>query len=255
MLLVVSPAKSLDFSVQANINTFSIPSFLEDSRLLIEDLRKLDIQDLSSLMNISNKLAELNYERFIKWHLPFTVKNAKPAIYAFKGDVYQSFDVQSLNNEDLDFANNHLRILSGLYGVLKPFDLIQEYRLEMATKLNNCRGKNLYEFWNNKITTEINNDIEQSSGEKVLINLASNEYFKSIKTANLNYKVITPVFKDYKNGQFKIISFYAKKARGLMSRFIVQNKLTKVNDIKTFNLADYHYNEELSKENDWVFIR
>ncbi len=255
MLIVISPAKSLDFSVQTNIKTNSVPPFLNDSNTLVNELIKFHPEDLSKLMNISAKLAELNYERFIKWHLPFTNENAKPALFVFKGDVYQSLDIQILNEEDVLFANQNLRILSGLYGVLKPLDLIQEYRLEMGTKLGNPHGKNLYEFWGDKITGEINKAIKQSSGEKVLINLASNEYFKSIQKRKLNYEVITPVFKDYKNGQYKIISFYAKKARGLMSRFIIQNRIEKAEEIKAFNLADYHYNEELSKDKEWVFTR
>jgi cytoplasmic iron level regulating protein YaaA (DUF328/UPF0246 family) len=255
MLIVISPAKSLDFSVQTNIKTNSVPPFLKDSNTLVNELIKFRPEDLSKLMNISAKLAELNYERFIKWHLPFTNENAKPALFVFKGDVYQGLDIQSLNEEDVLFANQNLRILSGLYGVLKPLDLIQEYRLEMGTKLENPQGKNLYEFWGDKITDEINKAIKLSSGEKVLINLASNEYFKSIQKRKLNYEVITPVFKDYKNGQYKIISFYAKKARGLMSRFIIQNRIEKAQEIKAFNLADYHYNEELSKDKEWVFTR
>ncbi len=255
MLLVISPAKSLDFSIQKNIEGTSIPPFLNESKLLVERLRQFRTEELSKLMNISAKLAELNYERFVKWHLPFNLDNAKPAIFVFKGDVYQGMDIESFSNEDIEFANRHLRILSGLYGVLKPLDLIQEYRLEMGTKLENRKGKNLYEFWGDKITTEINKAIEQSSGEKVLINLASNEYFKSIQKKKLNYEVITPVFKDYKNGQYKIISFFAKKARGMMSRFIIQNKIEKAEDIKAFNLADYHFNQELSKDKEWVFTR
>ena len=255
MLLVISPAKSLDFSVQTDINSLSVPPFLNDSQILIEQLKKLRPEELSKLMNISAKLSELNYERFIKWHLPFTPENAKPALFVFKGDVYQGMDVDTFSKEDVDYANKQLRILSGLYGVLKPLDMIQEYRLEMGTKLQNPRGKNLYEFWGDKITEEINAAIKQSRGEKVLINLASNEYFKSINTKKLNYEIITPVFKDYKNGQFKIISFYAKKARGLMSRFIIQNKIEKAIDIKAFNLDNYQYNHELSKEKEWVFTR
>ena len=255
MLIVISPAKSLDFSIQTNIKEYSIPPFLNDSKLLIENLRKYRPEQLSSLMNISAKLAELNYERFVKWHLPFSPENAKPALFVFKGDVYQGLDTETLSKEDISFANNHLRILSGLYGILKPLDLIQEYRLEMGSKLKNERGKNLYEFWGDKITDEINKAVEQSSGEKFLINLASNEYFKSINKKKLNYEVITPVFKDYKNGQYKIISFFAKKARGLMSRFIIQNRIEKAEDIKAFNLSDYRYNEELSKDKEWVFTR
>jgi len=255
MLLVISPAKSLDFSQKIESKEFSQAIFLDDAQILVNELRKFKQEELSSLMSISAKLAELNYERFVKWQLPFTTQNAKQALFVFKGDVYQGIDVKSLSNKELKFANKNLRILSGLYGVLSPFDIIQEYRLEMGTKLSNPKGKNLYEFWDNKITSEINKAIELSSGEKVLINLASNEYFKSIKTKQLNYDVITPVFKDNKNGQYKIISFFAKKARGLMSRFIFQNNITKSEDIKAFDLANYHFNTELSIGKEWVFTR
>lgn len=255
MLLVISPAKSLDFSQKVDLKEKSEPIFLNEAQFLIEQLRKYKPEELSSLMGISAKLAELNYERFIKWHLPFTSQNAKPAIKVFKGDVYLGLDAKSFSTNEIKFANNHLRILSGLYGVLLPLDIIQEYRLEMGTKLINSKGKNLYEFWGNKITTEINKAIEESSGEKVLINLASNEYFKSIQKKHLNYEVVTPVFKDYKNGQYKIISFFAKKARGLMSRFIIQNNINKAEDIKAFDSANYIFNPDLSKDQEWVFTR
>ena len=255
MLIVISPAKSLDFSQKVNNKEKSEPIFLNEAQILIEELRKYKHEELSSLMSISAKLAELNYERFIKWHLPFTSQNAKPAINVFKGDVYQSLDAKSLSAKEIKFANNHLRILSGLYGILSPLDIMQEYRLEMGTKLTNSKGKNLYDFWGNKITIAINKAIEESSGEKVLINLASNEYFKSIQKKHLNYEVVTPVFKDYKNGQYKIISFFAKKARGLMSRFIIQNKINKAEDIKAFDLANYIFNPDLSKDREWVFTR
>ncbi|RLD68609.1 MAG: peroxide stress protein YaaA [Bacteroidetes bacterium] len=255
MLIVISPAKSLDFSHKVNNKEKSEPIFLNEASVLIEELRKYKPEELSSLMSISAKLAELNYERFIKWHLPFTSQNAKPAINVFKGDVYLGLDAKSLSAKEIKFANNHLRILSGLYGILSPLDLIQEYRLEMGAKLTNLKGKNLYEFWGNKITIAINKAIEESSGDKVLINLASNEYFKSIQKKHLNYEVVTPVFKDYKNGQYKIISFFAKKARGLMSRFIIQNNINKAENIKAFDSANYHFSPELSKEKEWVFTR
>ena len=255
MLIIISPAKSLDFSTKINFNKNSIPIFLKEAEILIQELKNFEQEELSSLMNISAKLAELNFERFIKWHTPFNPENAKPALFVFKGDVYKGIDVDSLSKKQIEFANTHLRILSGLYGILSPIDLIQEYRLEMGTKLTNKYGKDLYEFWDNKITAEINKAIKQSSGEKVLINLASNEYFKSIKSKNIDYEIITPVFKDYKNGKYKIISFYAKKARGLMSRFIFQNNINKVEDIKAFNLENYRFNPELSKNKEWVYTR
>jgi len=255
MLLVISPAKSLDFSQAKIPEPISQPLFLDEAELLLNELRKYKPENLSAMMGISAKLAELNYERFIKWHRPFNNENAKAAIFAFKGDVYKGLDVKTLSLDEIRFANQNLRILSGLYGVLAPLDIIQEYRLEMGTKLSNPSGKNLYEFWGTKITTKINDAIKDSIGEKVLINLASNEYFKSIQKKHLNYEIITPVFKDSKNGQYKIISFFAKKARGLMSRFIFQNKIEKAEEIKAFDLDNYQFNQELSKGNEWVFTR
>ncbi|OQY02961.1 MAG: peroxide stress protein YaaA [Bacteroidetes bacterium 4572_117] len=255
MLLVVSPAKSLDFSRIAKLRNHSTPVFLNEAEDLINEIRKYKPEGLSALMNISAKLAELNFERFFKWNTPFTCQNAKAAIYAFKGTVYQSLDVNSLSLKEIDFTNKHLRILSGLYGILAPLDLIQEYRLEMGTKLLNPLGKNLYDFWGNKITLEINKSIEKSLGEKILINLASNEYFKSIQKKHLDYKVVSPVFKDHKNGEYKVISFYAKKARGLMTRFVIRNNITQTKDLKAFNYANYYYNQSLSKDEELVFTR
>lgn len=254
MLLVVSPAKNLDFESPLATQQFSQPELLSDAQLLVDRCKKLTPADLSSLMGISDKLAGLNTARFSQWSQPFTTENARPAILAFNGDVYTGLDAASFSEEDFAFAQQHFRILSGLYGLLKPLDLMQAYRLEMGTKLDNVRGKNLYEFWGEIITNKLNDALSEQ-GDNVLINLASTEYFKSVKKAKLKGEIITPGFKDWKNGQYKMISFFAKKARGLMARYIIQNQLTDVEQLKGFDLGGYQYNAEFSKGNDWVFTR
>lgn len=254
MLLVVSPAKKLDFESPLATNKFTQPDLLEESQLLIDECVKLSPTDIASLMKLSDKLAGLNAARFGEWATPFTPENARQAILSFNGDVYTGLDAQSFTDEDFDFAQQHFRILSGLYGVLKPLDLMQAYRLEMGCKLANSRGSNLYHFWGEIITNELNKLLDEQSDD-ILINLASTEYFKSVNKKSLNATIITPVFKDWKNGQFKMISFYAKKARGLMARYIIQNKLNNVDEIKAFDVAGYQYSKELSKGNDWVFTR
>lgn len=254
MIIVISPAKTLNFDTPAATKKFSQPAFLDDSSILIDQLKTLEPDQIGQLMSISSKLATLNSNRYYEWKRPFNLKNAKQAMYAFKGDVYTGLDAETLNSDDVDFAQDHLRILSGLYGVLRPLDLMQPYRLEMGTQLKNVRGNNLYEFWGDTIAEAINQDLQKQKSE-VLINLASNEYFKSIRTDKLNARIITPVFKDQKNGVYKIISFYAKKARGLMSRYIIQNKLLTAEEIKKFDVAGYYFNESASGENEWVFLR
>jgi len=254
MLLLISPAKTLDYETPASTSVYSQPDFLADSAELIDQLRTLSPSDVSSLMSISDKLGVLNSNRFIEWQLPFTPQNSKQAVLAFKGDVYEGMAANDLSEDDLNWANKHLRILSGLYGLLKPLDLIQPYRLEMGTRFSNQRGKNLYEFWGNKITDKINQEMAEQKSP-VLINLASNEYFKSVKPKLLNTQVITPVFKDWKNDKYKIISFYAKKARGMMSAYIIKNQLESPGDIKLFDVAGYAFSAEQSTENEWVFLR
>ncbi|HIF18090.1 MAG TPA: peroxide stress protein YaaA [Cycloclasticus sp.] len=254
MLLLISPAKTLDFDTPANTVVHSQPEFLDDSAELIDQLKTLSPADVSSLMSISEKLGMLSSNRFIEWQTPFTLDNSKQAVLAFKGDVYEGMSANTFTVEDLNWANSHLRILSGLYGLLKPLDLMQPYRLEMGTRFNNPRGKNLYEFWGNKITDKLNDEMANQKSP-VLINLASNEYFKSVKTKQLNAAVITPVFKDWKNDKYKIISFYAKKARGMMSAYIIKNRLESPSDIKQFDTAGYAYCAEQSTENEWVFLR
>ncbi len=254
MIIVISPAKTLDFETPVNTKEHTLPEFLTHSAELISQLKTIEPEQLSKLMSISPKLATLNSNRYFDWSTPFTPDNAKQCILAFKGDVYTGLDAASLSSTEITFAQMHLRILSGLYGVLRPLDLIQAYRLEMGTKLVNQHGKDLYQFWGNRITDTINQDLKKQKSD-TLINLASNEYFKSVNTKQLNAKVITPVFKDQKNGTHKIISFFAKKARGLMSRYIIQNKFTHHEDIKGFDLAGYYYDDKASTENEWLFKR
>ncbi len=254
MLFVVSPAKTLDYESDLPISQahFSQPEMLDDSQELVNQLRTLSPADIGSLMKLSDKLAVLNATRFEQWQQPFTVDNARPAVYAFKGDVYTGLDAYSLSEADMQFAQKHMRILSGLYGLLKPLDLMQAYRLEMGTKLSNAKGKDLYGFWGDKITNKLN---EALADQDVLVNLASNEYFKSVNKKALNSDIITPTFKDEKNGQYKIISFYAKKARGMMAAYIIQNRITDAQALKDFNVAGYRFNEAMSKANEWVFCR
>ncbi|WP_372830908.1 peroxide stress protein YaaA [Pontibacterium sp.] len=252
MLIVISPAKTLDYETTPVTDIYSQPGFLNHSAELIEQLRTLSVQDVAELMKLSDKLSSLNVARFESWTPEFTIDNAKQALLAFKGDVYAGMDAETFSAEDFEFAQDHLRILSGLYGLLKPLDLMQPYRLEMGTKLANGRGKDLYQFWGNIITDTLN---EQLVSEQVLINLASNEYFKAAKAKNISARIITPVFKDWKNGQYKMISFYAKKARGLMSRYIIQNKLENPEQLKEFDLDGYRFANSMSEGDTWTFIR
>ncbi len=254
MLHLISPAKTLDFETPPVIDTHTQPQFLEDSALLINELRHLTPPQVSRLMSISETLGQLNAQRFLEWHTPFTPANAKQAVLAFKGDVYTGMAAESFSKKDFTFAQKHLRILSGLYGVLKPLDLIQPYRLEMGTSFTNERGKNLYQFWGDKITDQLNRELDQYKN-RVLVNLASTEYFGAVNTKTLQAEIITPVFKDQKNGTYKIISFFAKKARGMMSAYIIKNQLKDVEAIKAFDLAGYSYNETLSSPKEWVFTR
>lgn len=254
MLMVISPAKTLDFESPLATTRFTQPALLDDSQTLIDVARKLSPADISSLMHISDKLAVLNAERFNDWHPPFTPDNARQAILAFKGDVYAGLDAASFNEEDFDFAQQHLRMLSGLYGVLRPLDLMQPYRLEMGIKLKNTEGKDLYTFWGEKLTNTLNAALAEQ-GDDVLVNLASDEYFKAVKPKKLNARIIKPVFLDEKNGNYKVISFYAKKARGLMSRFIIQQQLTQPAQLKEFNVDGYRFAASESSDSELVFKR
>lgn len=254
MLIVISPAKSLDFDTPPVTQRYTIPEMLSESEKLVGHLRKMKPKELSDLMSISANLGQLNYERYQIWNLPFTPENAKQAILAFNGDVYQGLDANSLTEDQLLFLQDKLRILSGLYGVLRPLDLVQPYRLEMGTKLKYQRSGDLYAFWKNKITSSVKEAIAES-GSNVLLNLASNEYYKSIDTEKLGADIVSPAFKDLKNGKYKIISFYAKKARGLMTRFVVENNIKEVEDLQAFDSDGYVFNPRLSKAGAPVFTR
>ena len=252
MLVVISPAKKLDENCDTNvISKFTFPLYLESSKKIIKTLRGYSVDNLSSLMNTSEKISELNYNRNVKWSLPFNRKNSLQALLMFKGDVYKGISVQDFNKDDFLFAQKSLRILSGLYGILKPLDLIQPYRLEMGTQLQIGKYKNLYDFWGNEITNMINNE----KNNEYLINLASVEYFKSINTDNLKSKLINVSFKEKRDGKYKIIAIYSKRARGLMSRYIIKNKITNPKKLKKFNLDDYKFNKVLSSDSDLVFTR
>ncbi|GAB2803541.1 peroxide stress protein YaaA [Halomonas shantousis] len=254
MLSIISPAKTLDFETPATTTTHTQPDYLERSAQLVDILRDYSPQRLSELMGISDKLAGLNAARFTEWAPPFTLQNAKPAIQAFQGDVYTGLEAATFSEEDNAFAQRHLRILSGLYGLLRPLDLIQPYRLEMGTRLANAKGKDLYAFWRETLTEELDKAVAHS-GTPALINLASNEYFKAIDTRRLSAPIITPVFKDEKNGQFKIISFYAKKARGLMSAWLIRERIDTPEALTEFTAAGYRHNAAMSQGNTLVFTR
>ena len=254
MLITLSPAKRLDFEKQNLIKRRSTPRFLKDSEQLVQRLREYSPAKLSKLMGVSDAIAELNHERFVQWRTPFTTNNAKQAILAFRGQAYVGLNADDYSDEDFQFAQECLRIPSGLYGLLRPLDLIQPYRLEMGCKLPTPGCKNLYEFWGNRITDQLSADLKKTKS-KVLVNLASNEYFKSIKPKLLNARVVTPTFKEQKNGSYKMIAVYAKHARGLMASFIIRNRLVDIEGIKSFNIEGYCYNDGLSSEDDWVFTR
>lgn len=254
MLALISPAKTLDFETPPTTEFSSQPQFLQDSEQLIKVARKHAPHQLSSLMGISDKLGQLNFDRFAKWHRPFNSDNAKQALLAFKGDVYTGLAAENFGEREFEFAQQHLRILSGLYGLLRPMDLIQPYRLEMGTSLSNPKGDNLYQFWGARITEALNRDLA-SLAQPVIVNLASNEYFRSVQPAKLDAPVITPVFKDWKNDRYKIISFYAKKARGMMSAFMIRERLSRAEDLKQFTEGGYRYDAALSTEGEWVFTR
>ena len=254
MLIVISPAKTLDYDTPPKTKVFTTPDYLGQSQQLINRLRNFSSLDISDLMKVSAKIADLNFDRYESWKKPFTEKNAKQSILAFKGDVYTGLDAETFKADDFKFAQNHLRVLSGLYGLLRPLDLMQPYRLEMGTKLKTDKGNNLYEFWGSDITEGLNKQLKKIKSD-TLINLASNEYFKSVKPKELNAEIITPAFKEFKNGEYKMIGIYAKKARGLLSRYIIQNKLNDPEDIKAFSEEGYRFNKSLSKGNNWVFTR
>lgn len=253
MIAVISPAKTLDFESPVKNKLHTMPEFLQEAEIINSVLRKMGVPELMRQMSLSARLANLNAERNQAWSVPFTPDNAKQAVFMFNGDVYEGLDAASLSERELDFAQQKVRILSGLYGLLKPLDLIRPYRLEMGIRLKIEDNKDLYHFWRDKVTDRLNQELSADDG--VLINLASNEYFKAIDEKRLNGRIVNLEFRDFKNGQYKIIAFYAKKARGLMTRFMVENGLTNPEDLKAFDLEGYYFNSRLSNDTNWVFTR
>lgn len=254
MLILLSPAKTLNFEIEPQTTNFSEPLFPKQAAELVEILKKYPPPRLQKLMSINPNLADLNAQRYMEWHLPFTPENAKQALLVFKGEVYNGLKADTLNPDDVDYAQNHLLILSGLYGALRPLDLMQPYRLEMGTKLKNKKGKDLYAFWGDKITELVNKQMKDN-GQKYLINLASDEYFSVLNKGKLNAEIITPQFKDYSNGSYKFLTVYGKKARGMMARFIIKNRIENVEHLKLFDEEGYFFNEKLPKDNTWLFTR
>jgi len=254
MLIILSPAKTLDFDEQELSLPNTLPEFIPEASQLITELKKFSTQEIASLMSLSDKLAALNASRYSSWSKSFNRENSKAALLAFNGDVYEGLDAKSLTKKQLEFAQKNLRILSGLYGVLKPLDLMQAYRLEMGTRLQNKKGSDLYSFWGSKITKAIQGELANQK-KPVLLNLASDEYFRVIQPKELGYPIISPIFQDEKDGKFKIISFYAKRARGLMARYVIQNTIQDPEKLKNFDLEGYQYIESLSEQIQPVFQR
>jgi len=254
MIIVISPAKTLYEKRPAHIEKYTEIDFLPEAGKIISVLKKKKPAQLAQLMDISPKLAELNFQRIQAWSPIFTSENSWQSVLMFNGDVYQGLKAETFSEIEFEIAQQKLRILSGVYGLLKPLDHIQPYRLEMGTRLLVSGKKNLYDFWKTKITTKLNQELEQTD-QKLLINLASNEYFNAIDTKKLKARIITPSFKENKNGKYQMVSFFAKRARGMMSRFIIQNNISDPKEIKAFDLEGYYFNNQLSGENDWVFTR
>lgn len=254
MLFVLSPAKNLNEKDPAPSSAYSQPELLDQAEILMQEVRRLAPHEIAELMHVSDKIALLNAERNAAWHTPFTPENAKQAVFMFNGDVYEGLNAPSLSEQQIQWLQHNVRLLSGLYGLLKPLDLMQPYRLEMGTALANQRGKNLYEFWGSRITEALNASLSVQNS-RTLVNLASQEYFKSVQPAKLHADIITPVFKDAKNGQYKIISFYAKRARGLMVRYAAEHNISEAEQLKSFDYEGYRYNEAASNAKEWVFLR
>lgn len=254
MLTIISPAKTLDYESPISVSGQSDISFAKESKQLIRILKKLKAEEIEKLMQVSHKIAMLNYDRFAQWKYPFNEQESRQALFAFKGEVYNGIDAYSLSQEDADFAQDHLRMLSGLYGVLRPYDLILPYRLEMGTRLETNKFKHLYDFWGDKIRKNLKKAMDES-GTKVLVNLASAEYSKAADLKKIKAEIITPSFKEARDDGYKMITIYAKKARGLMTRYIIQNRIENVEDLKHFEVEGYFYNDELSEENNYIFTR
>lgn len=254
MIVLMNSSKTLDFQSRANIAKYTVPEFNEDAEILVKTLRTLSKSDFAKVMKVSEKLADLNLERYANWQTDLKSTTGKQALLAFKGDIYSGMDVDNYKIKDFDFAQKHVRILSGLYGILRPLDLMQPYRLEMATKLNTSRGKNMYQFWGNKINNSLKKMLQQEKSG-VLVNLCSLEYFKSTQPEGLDARIISPAFKEYKDGAYRFVTIYAKKARGMMCNYIIQNQLKRVEELKSFNVEGYKFNPTISSENELVFTR
>ncbi|NCF32793.1 MAG: peroxide stress protein YaaA [Proteobacteria bacterium] len=254
MLAILSPAKTLDYQTPLTTDKSSAAEFNGESKELIATLRKFAPADIASLMKISDKLAELNHRRYAEWQPKPSDDNARPAVFAFKGDVYQGLDAGSMSARDINFAQKHLRVLSGLYGLLRPLDLMQPYRLEMGTRLATRRGSNLYEFWGNKVTDHINKALAEQSS-KVLVNLASNEYYNVVQPERIDGRILNINFKELRDGKYRFVSFSAKKARGLMARYMVDQRITRVSKLRQFNVDNYAFNDALSDDDNWIFTR
>jgi cytoplasmic iron level regulating protein YaaA (DUF328/UPF0246 family) len=254
MIITLSPSKGQDFETPGLTKKYSRPADLKDSELLIRELRKIKAAELQELMDVSSNIADLNVGRYQAFRTPFTTKNARQAIFAFKGDVYSGIDIEHFTAEDFDYAQDHLRILSGLYGCLRPLDLIQPYRLEMKTKLKNPRGDNLYQFWGENITNSLNKALAKQQ-EPVLVNLASNEYFKSVKPKLLDGELLNINFKETKNGKTRVVAIFAKRARGMLADYIIRNRIESPAGIKKFRQQGYRFSKELSDDKQWTFER
>jgi len=254
MIILLNSSKTLEFQQKTHISKHTDPEYAKDADLLVQELRKLSASEFSKLMKTSEKLTKLNIERFASWQTHMKGSNTKQALLAFRGDIYSGMEVDNYKIKDFEFAQNHVRILSGLYGILRPLDLIQPYRLEMAAKLATTRGKDMYQFWGTKINESVSKLLKREKSG-VLVNLCSMEYFKSTKPASLDAKIITPLFKEHRDGSYRFVTLYAKKARGVMCNYIIRNRLKAVNDLKSFNVEGYRFNKKLSSDNAWVFTR
>ncbi len=256
MIIILSPAKSLDFETPLNTTRFTTPELLDDSKVLVEQMKDYDVNGIMKLMRVSEEIAELNVDRYQHFEFPFEPDNARPALMTFNGHVYRDIEWSDYSEAEIDFAQKHVRILSGLYGVLRPLDLMQAYRLEMGTRLSNKRGSNLYDFWGQKVSEQLN-DALTAQGDDIVLNLASNEYFKSVDQAALEGTVVTPVFQQYrpKKKEYGIVSVYAKLARGTMTNWVVRNSITDVDDVKAFAEDGYYFSEEASSDHELVFLR
>ena len=254
MIAVISPAKKLNFNADSPIKAFTQCDFLDESKKLVDKAKNYTFDDIMKLMSVSENIANLTVQRFQDWNLPFDEQNAKQAALAFNGDTYTGLDAETFSQDDFNYSQDHLRILSGLYGLLRPLDLIQPYRLEMGTTMNNSKGKNLYEFWGTKISEQLNRDVNNHKS-KYIVNCASDEYFKVIDLPTLNVPVIKPIFKDVKNGVPKVISFFAKRARGMMSKFIIKNRVQSIDDLHGFNDNGYKFQPAQSENHELLYIR